>query len=114
MLITQLKVAINETSAFARLSVISVIDSVRVGMQSAIDLFIGTAFGSQRPQLIPVPAYRNRENVCAHGISAANGSAHVAAVRMYADPVANEWRVLDFGKTDTGKTGHSQPSRFAP
>jgi len=66
---------------------------------------VRVAGNSQRRQVNSVSCDRGYETIA--GITAN------AAVCMHADPVTQGWRSLDFGKTKTGNTGHSQPSRFA-
>ena len=50
---------------------------------------------------------------CAPGYPTITGANAHAAVRMHVNPVTNAWHNFGFGKTKTGDTGHSQPSRFA-
>lgn len=85
----------------------------------AIDTMLMQAMPGKRPAvaLVPVPVNNRGRQVssvsCDRGYEAFTGIPANAAVRLHADPVTEGWRSLDFGKTKTGITRHSQPSRFA-
>ena len=87
--------------------------------RSAMHTIESTLIRDRQPAMVVVPVpngNRSRQVSCVscdRGYPAIDGIFANAAVRMHADPVTQGWRSLDFGKTKTGNTGHSQPSRFA-
>ncbi len=87
--------------------------------RSAVRLIQAILMPAAQPALVkvPVPVIARSRQVssvsCDRGYGAFAGIAANAAVRMHADPVTQGWRSPDFGKTQTGNPGHSQPSRFA-
>jgi hypothetical protein len=114
MLITKIPSQLTHALASARLSVKSAISAIRTDLELIRNgIATGNPIGNERPQMALIPVSRRRGTACGHAISANTGVDANTAVRMYADPVTKGWQVLDFGKT-TGKTSHSQPSRFAP
>lgn len=127
MLITKIPSKLTHALASARLSVNAILESAKTAVEAMVDEMLRASgrMGAAQPAMALIPVDRQRhfvsgQSAIGHGSVIGNVNAAPigvnahAAVCMYADPVTKAWRVLDFGKTTTGKTGHSQPSRFAP
>jgi len=111
MLMTRIPTQLADIVASSRLAVGSFVESVRTGMEL---VFCGPLSGGQRRRPAVIPVTDRSQSVYADRTSAIVGFGPHAAVPMYADPVIDGWRALDFANTDAGETGHPQPSRFAP
>lgn len=111
MLIRRIEAQLARAQAFARLSVQSIIDAIRTGIKLTVT---GSPMVGEQPRMALIPVDRRRGSVCGRHNPAVTGATYEVNSPYAADPASAGWRVPAFGNTDTGKTGHSQPSRFAP